>query len=162
MVEWQQRLAVMCCHSIGMKHPAVASWLLIDSRARKQPGSKSFVIAKPNNQPKQGTLQDVSGQARSGQARAGLCFFAALSIRYYCYSVPFEFLRPSGAVAIAFAACRLWAGWQMTLFLTAHRRDLRLAAPLTAILARARWAALREGRRRHHRNKCCLVGLVVV
>lgn len=41
------------------------------------------------------------------------------------------------------------AEWQMTLFLTAHRRDHRLAAPLTASLPGARWAALLEGRRRH-------------
>ena len=44
----------------------------------------------------------------------------------------------------------------MTLFLTAHRRDHRLAAPLTASLVGARWtrdAAFREGRRRHHHDQ---------
>lgn len=69
------------------------------------------------------------------------------------------FLRPSGAIAIAFAAFPLLSAvgrWQMTLFLTAHRRDHRLAAPLTASLVGARWtrdAAFREGRRRHHHDQ---------
>lgn len=82
------------------------------------------------------------------------------------------FLRPSGAITIAFAAFPLLSAvgrWQMTLFLTAHRRDHRLAAPLTASLVGARWtrdAAFREGRRlrrrHHHDSQCCLVDLVVV
>jgi hypothetical protein len=59
---------------------------------------------------------------------------------------------------------RCWSAvgrWQMTLFLTAHRRDHRLAVPLTASRSCKVGAAFREGRRHHH-DECCLVGLVVV
>jgi hypothetical protein len=90
VVEWQQRLPVMCCHSVGMKHLALG-WLLIIARSLAR-NKQSLVTA---NQQTQNRPEIRSGQVRSDQG------YSRQALLFRPINSGTVFLRPSGASAFA-------------------------------------------------------------
>lgn len=152
MVEWQNGLLVMCSHSIGMKHLALA----VDRASLK---AKQAILRHRNERNQQPTRQ---GQVRSGPVLA----FTALSSFLY-----FSARRGVGCVcSLPLLRTVLAAGYGQvaddSVPDSASSGSLS-AAPLTASYKAGSPQASREGRRRHSTEStrtmqvpdCCLLAM---